>query len=438
MPASSRATRTAVPAARLDDVEAFGLGAHRGKHPEVVQGDQLAVADDLLALLDLDDRVLHRSRGDGPAALGLGDVRGQVGPERSLGDAQHRAPEQPGRVGEEIPGQRGPAVHLCARLADVEHRRRDDGARVLGAVVEVTDGEEAPRRTEVLACAHHRGEESSGEHGEDGVLHLRGGAGLHERLPVVVLEVEEALLEGLAGLGQGGAVHCLGLPLRRGAPRGRGPGCWRLRLRERAPQAGEGLLDSRLDLGNHARVEVEDRTYSGPGLLTPPVGQRSIRQVVVAGGLEAGGRGALEGTPHVLGPQLRQGLHREPGRDQEPRPDRHHAEQGQRGQSAPEGSSPPALRVVVQEPATLGSGGDRGTSRRFPGRQPAAWVGGSGGVSCGGQWLRRSPPRHSARRASWGSTRVARFAGRSAAATVIPESMAAAASAVGGSDGATP
>ena len=44
---------------------------------------------------------------------------------------------------------------------------------------------------------------------------------------------------------------------------------------------------------------------------------------------------------------------------------------------------------------------------------------------------------HSARSASCGSTRVARSAGTSAAASVTSESIATAPSAVGGSDGAT-
>ncbi len=131
--------------ARLEDVEAVGLGPHRGQHAQVVRGDQLTVADDLLAPLDLDDRVLHPRRGEGPPPLGLGDVGGEVRPERALGDAQGGAADEPGRVGEQVPRQARPAVHLGARLADVEHRGGDHRARMLRAVVQIAKGEEAPR-----------------------------------------------------------------------------------------------------------------------------------------------------------------------------------------------------------------------------------------------------------------------------------------------------
>ena len=139
----------------------------------------------------------------------------------------------------------------------------------------------------------------------------------------------------------------------------------------------------RLDLGDHGGVEVEDRTDSGPGLLPAPVGERGVGQVVVAGGLEAGGRGALEGTPHVLGPQLREGLHPEAGGDQEASEDGHHAEQGQRGQGAPEGGSPPALRVVVQEAGNPRVRGRRGTSGASP---PGSQWRASGQRTCVRRW----------------------------------------------------
>jgi len=215
---------------------------------------------------------------------------------------------------------------------------------MLRAVVQVANGEKAPGRSEVLACTHHRGEEAAGQHREHGVLHLGCPARFDQRDPVLVVHLEQPLLERLPGLGEGRRVHGLGLSLplaRCGLRRGIHPGGGRA-------QPAEGLLDRRLDLGHHGGVEVEHRADTGPGLLTAPIGQRGVGQVVVAGGLEARGRGALERTTHVLRPHLWQRLHRESRSDQEPGQHRDHAEQAQGGESAPEGLGPPALRVVIQ------------------------------------------------------------------------------------------
>ena len=116
--------------------------------------DQLAVADDLLALLDGDrprpspPRAAFRRRASVSAMLTV-----RLGRSSRLASRSTARRSTPGASGSRLPGHRGEAVQLGVRLAHVQHRRAPRRQRLLSRVV--------PRRSRtVMPCGPSRSSSS--------------------------------------------------------------------------------------------------------------------------------------------------------------------------------------------------------------------------------------------------------------------------------------
>ena len=332
-----------------------GAGAASGladgaEDEQVLAGHHLAVAEDLLALADLEEHLAHGLPLVLDARAGLGVLVGEVGADRTPHQVPHRAAWARGQVGELIGGELvhlGPDLRQVADAVDVAHQR-------LGASRQVAVALDRPHGDAALPLCRQqlsllggvaRGAKPRQPHG--GALDGGVEARLGELEVVVVVDhrlqrLEEPVFvtgEELQQLGLLGRGLVLGdhagadlLGLRRRDARSLG-GVQLLPLLGRRPALREGRFDAGLQQAGCRGVEVVDGPHRPRRFVAPGLRGLGVEHVVVAVGLDGDGRDAAERL-------IARDGRRQPRRGEHERRRHHHREQEPQAQERPHAAHP--------------------------------------------------------------------------------------------------
>ena len=265
---------------QLEEVEARHLRPEVVRHQHVRLVDELAVTDDALALLDGDERRLHRVGRRLPPAFGLGDVDCQVDADLLAGQLQHCASQRHAPVGKQVPRDRGEAIELAGHFSEIHHRRGEGCQGILGGITYDPHGDPArvhprqlfagghhPRPVGHLEERQHRCLELGAEpglcHGVEVLIIGENGVLLEHTPPVTQCVKKRELVRGWsilrAALGDGDAIDDLS-------------------------HGSERVADRPLHLRLHRRVVVEDGSHAATSFVS------SLDGVGLVGNLEVSAR----------------------------------------------------------------------------------------------------------------------------------------------------